>query len=72
VLIYDSAFTPYLLIECKAPKIAVDDKVFRQIAQYNMLFQVPYMAVTNGIVNYCCKMDYKERSYVFLEEFPAP
>jgi len=70
LLTYDSEFTPFLLIECKAPKIKVDDKVFRQIAQYNMMLQVPYLAVTNGIVTYCCKMDYEQRSFTFLDGLP--
>lgn len=70
VLIYDSFFSPFLLIECKAPKVKIDDAVFRQIAQYNMPLQVPYLMVTNGIVTYCCAMDYQKHSYEFLDELP--
>ena len=71
VVIYDADLQPFLLIECKAPKVTLDDAVFRQIAQYNMPLQVPYLAVTNGIVTYCCAMDYRQRSYSFLTEIPA-
>ena len=71
VLIYDGNFEPFLLIECKAPKVTLDDAVFRQIAHYNMPLQVPYLAVTNGMITYCCAMDYRERSYTFLREIPA-
>ncbi len=71
VLIYDSGLKPYLLIECKAPKIKIDEAVFRQIAQYNMPLRTPYLLATNGVATYCCAMNYKERSYEFLKEVPV-
>jgi hypothetical protein len=70
ILVYDSDFSPFLLIECKAPKVEITDEVFWQIARYNMPLQVPFLAVTNGIVTYCCKMNYQERSWYFMKELP--
>lgn len=70
ILIYDAGFAPFLLIECKAPGVKIDDAVFRQIAHYNMPLQVPYLAVSNGLTTYCCAMDYQARSYTFLDALP--
>ncbi len=70
VLIYNYDMKPFLLAECKAPQITLNDAVFRQIANYNMSLQVQYLLVTNGIQTYCCKMDYDTQSYEFVNEIP--
>jgi len=69
VLIYKGA-NPILLIECKAPKVKINQEVFEQIARYNKALKVPYLAVTNGLEHYCAKIDFKENSFEFLEEIP--
>ncbi len=70
IVIYDNQAQPILLVECKAPKIAINQEVFEQIARYNMVFKVPYLVVTNGIVHYCAKINFQENSFEFLEEIP--
>ncbi len=70
ILIYDKEGKPFLLVECKAATIKLDDKVFEQIAMYNLSFSVPYLMVTNGLQTYCCEMDYKNQCFNFLEEIP--
>ncbi len=70
VLIYDKNAQPYLLVECKAPKVKISQTTFEQIAQYNLELKVPFLLVTNGITTYCCKMDYENQSYEFLEKIP--
>lgn len=71
VLIYDQDLKPFLLAECKAPQVPLTDAAFRQIANYNMALQVPYLLVTNGIQTFCCKMDYENNSYEFILDIPA-
>lgn len=71
LLVYGKGSQPFLLVECKAPTIKLDDKVFEQIAMYNLLFKVPYLMVTNGIKTYCCAMEYEKQTYSFLEEVPG-
>ncbi|MFN7117006.1 MAG: type I restriction enzyme HsdR N-terminal domain-containing protein [Saprospiraceae bacterium] len=70
VLIYDCDLKPFLLAECKAPQITLNDDTFRQIANYNMPLQVQYLLVTNGIQTYCCRMNYELESYEFVNEIP--
>ena len=71
ILVYDHDFEPWLLIECKRAKVAIDQSVFEQIARYNMPLKVPYLLVSNGIDSHCCKMNYEAESYEFLEELPS-
>jgi hypothetical protein len=70
LLVFSQAMQPFLLVECKAPEVELTQAVARQIAVYNLPLQVDYLLITNGLMNYCCKMDYQEKSYVFLEEIP--
>ena len=59
---------PKMIIEYKAPTIALSQKVFDQITVYNMLLHVDYLIVSNGLQHICCKMDYETNSYKFLED----
>jgi hypothetical protein len=71
VLVYDPDMQPFLLVECKAPSIPVNEAVFRQIATYNMSLRVPYLWVSNGPDNYVCAIDFETESFTFLDEIPA-
>jgi hypothetical protein len=71
ILVYDENTQPFLIIECKSPKIKITDDVFRQASVYNFELQAPYLVVCNGLETYCCKMDYQAKSFTFLEQFPA-
>jgi hypothetical protein len=70
VLIYNKQGQPYLMIECKAPEVKISQETFHQIAAYNMSFKVNYLVVTNGMDHFCCKMDYTENTYQFLQMIP--
>jgi hypothetical protein len=71
LVIYNQKMSPVMLAECKAPDIAIEQKVFDQIAVYNLEFRVPYLLVTNGWATFCTKMNYDERAYEFLDKFPS-
>ena len=70
ILIHDRNGNPVMIVECKSPDIAIDDKVFDQIVNYNMEFKVPYIVVTNGLVHYICKVNHEEKSWEFLNVIP--
>ncbi len=71
IVIYDNQAQPIVLIECKAPKVKINQEVFEQVARYNIVFKVPYLLVTNGLEHYCAKVNLKENSFEFLEELPV-
>lgn len=70
-VVYNKWAKPFLIIEFKAPEVKIDQKVFDQIARYNMQLKVDYLIVSNGMNHYCCKIDYSKGSYLFLKEIPA-
>ena len=62
---------PQVLVECKAPKVKIDQKTFDQAARYNIVFKVRYLMVTNGLKHYCCTLNFDTRKIDFLESIPA-
>lgn len=59
-----------ILIECKAPTIAIDQQSFDQIARYNLQLKANYLMVTNGLNHFYCEMDFESEKYRFLTDIP--
>ena len=70
ILVHNREGKPVMIVECKAPGVPINEKVFDQIVCYNMGFKVPYLIVTNGIEHYACKIDTDTNSYAFLLVIP--
>ncbi len=69
-VIYDRTLKPRVIIEYKAPTVNITQRTFEQICRYNMVLQVDYLIVSNGITHYCCKVDHPTRSYKFIGKVP--
>jgi hypothetical protein len=69
-VLYDRGLQPRMIIEYKAPDIALTKRVFDQITTYNLLLHVDYLIISNGHQHHCCRMDYEQSSYVFLTDIP--
>ena len=59
---------PLVIMEFKAPHIAISQKTFDQIGRYNMVMQVPYLVISNGMQHFCCRIG--EETMEFLHEIP--
>lgn len=70
ILVFDWDMGPYLLVECKAPSVPISEATFQQIARYNMPLKVAYLVMTNGLTNWCCQMDYENKSWQFVGAIP--
>lgn len=70
-VVYDRYLTPLMVVEYKSPMVEITESVFDQIVRYNMALTVPYLMLSNGLSHYCCRIDYKEQTYSFLEEIPC-
>ena len=69
-LLYNKELRPRMIIEYKAPEIAITQRVFNQITVYNFLLHVDYLIVSNGRQHYCCRMDYEKGEYTFVQDIP--
>jgi hypothetical protein len=70
ILIFNSEGKPDIIVECKAPKIKITQNTFDQIARYNLKLKANFLVVTNGLEHFYCKMDFENKTYIFLKEIP--
>lgn len=70
ILVYNKDVKPFLLVECKAAHVELDNKVFDQLSVYNCILKAPYLVITNGIKHYCCNINYQTSSYQFQSGIP--
>ncbi len=67
IVVIDERAKPYILVECKAPNIAIDDEVVMQATRYNAVVKARYILLTNGKKLYC--YEYSEGQYRAVREF---
>lgn len=48
IIAYSRAGLPFLLVECKAPYINLDETTLSQALAYNWVVEAPFIALTNG------------------------
>jgi len=70
IVIYNKNIKAKLIVECKAPSVKINQTTLDQIVRYNMVLKVDYLVVSNGLVHYCVKINYKENKYDFINEIP--
>ena len=71
IVVFNNDGERILLIECKAPSVNIDQKVFDQVARYNMVHKVALLAVSNGLQHYYCRINFESRDYIFIEDLPS-
>lgn len=70
VVVFQPDGSIYLLVECKAPEVAISQNTFDQIARYNMTLNAAYLMVTNGLNHYFCQINNGQEHYTFLPHLP--
>ena len=71
IVVYNTDGSIHLIVECKAPKISINQETFDQIARYNLSLNASYLMVTNGLNHYYCQMDLEKERYLFLKDIPS-
>ena len=69
-VLYDRRLKPRMIIEYKAPTVQLTQKVFGQVSAYNLLLHVDYLIISNGLQHHCCRMDYPNKKYLFMDHIP--
>ena len=69
ILMYNAKGEAKLLVECKAPEIALNQDVLDQAARYNMTLGVPFILITNGLQHYCLSVN-KDNKVKYLDAIP--
>lgn len=71
IVVYDRQRKPMVIVECKAPHVALTQDVFDQVVRYNMVLRAKLLIVTNGLQHYAVAVDYQSGKCKFLETIPS-
>ena len=52
ILVYDNDHKPWMLVECKAKEITLDENVLHQVLRYNISMPATFLVITNGHFTY--------------------
>jgi hypothetical protein len=69
VVVYNKEGKPWLILECKAPTVKLDENTLHQVARYNLSLNVPYLVLTNGIEHFC--LEYQNENFLILTTLPT-
>jgi hypothetical protein len=70
LIVFGKTGQPIVAVEFKAPSVRITQDTFNQIVRYNMNLKVYFLIVSNGLSHFCCRIDYTNNSYRFLQEMP--
>lgn len=69
-VIFSPSLRPVAIVEYKAPEVKITQEVFDQIVRYNMVLQVKYLIVSNGLRHFCAEVDYENHRCRMLATLP--
>jgi hypothetical protein len=48
ILVYNAAHEPWMLVECKAPHVVLNEDTLQQVLRYHISLPCTYLVITNG------------------------
>ncbi len=70
ILVYDTDGLPFLLVECKAQNVPLDDDAFRQLLVYHAVYPTPYLVLYNEIDIKIWFFDKNTNDYTKINDIP--
>lgn len=70
VVVFNSELKPVLIIECKAPDVAVSEDTFFQLARYASSLGSRILVMSNGLQHFCAVIG-SQGELTYLENIPA-
>jgi hypothetical protein len=71
IVVFDRSGNPWMIVECKSPEIALDQKSVMQVAAYNSDTKAKYVSISNGLKHFCYEPKPDVKEAMLLQEFPA-
>jgi hypothetical protein len=68
ILVYNKQHEPWMMVECKAMDIELNDSVLQQLLRYHISLPVKYLVITNGKL--CFGFRKTEGQLIEIEELP--
>ncbi len=68
ILVYNKRHQPWMMIECKAPSVKLDEPVLLQLLRYHISVPTGFLVITNGNTSYAWKKE--GRDLLLIPELP--
>lgn len=69
VLVYNRQHQPWMMVECKAMEVNLDESVLQQVLRYNIAVPVPFLVITNG--HYCAGFEKHGGQLQLIDTLPV-
>lgn len=70
IVCFNRQLQPFMIVECKAPSVKIDNAIIEQICRYNMVLKVKYLVITNGVITFAFEFSSESGSYKFISDIP--
>lgn len=70
LVVWDKEGGPFLLIECKAPKVKLTQKTMEQACLYHQKIKAKFLVITNGVNHICLEWNEKNNQFNQLKTLP--
>lgn len=71
IVVFNREKEPQLVVECKRPSVKIDQKAFEQAIRYNLVLNIRYVILTNGLQHFCFLLDYHAQTASPLQSIPG-
>ena len=72
LLVYDRQARPVAVVECKRPEVELTREVLEQAVRYNMVLNVRYIIITNGLRTFICRKEEKDGNIQYVPAASLP
>ena len=70
LLVFDKLGKPNIIVECKSPKVKIDQNTLDQVLSYQNKLAAKFIILTNGLKTYCIEIDLELQKVSYLKEIP--
>ena len=70
LVVFDRKGIPYLLIECKAPEVELDNKVLSQALAYHTTLLCPFVILSNGLNHVSMQFSQTDKKFIQIPNIP--
>lgn len=70
LLVFDELGKPHIIVECKSPKVKIDQKTLDQVLSYQNKLAANFIVLTNGLKTYCIEIDLELQKASYIKEIP--
>lgn len=71
IVVFDSDFKPYLLVECKAPNIKLGTNTLQQALSYQHQLNCELIVISNGLETHTWQLNKEKQSMEKLDGIPC-